>query len=67
LLASQWIELISRGFTIVASFRVKTILEGHYPERLSAVGTFFLSIFYLQYRINRAGQADPVAERFTLR
>jgi hypothetical protein len=66
-LVPQWLEIISRLFVIVASFRVKTILEGHYPERLSAVGTFFLSIFYLQYRINRAGQADPVAENFTLR
>jgi hypothetical protein len=65
--AIQALDLISRLFIVVASFRVKTILEGHYPDRLSAVGTFFFSIFYLQYRINRAGQTDPVAERFTLR
>ena len=61
------VDLAARLFVLVASFRVKTILEGHYPERLSAVGTFFLTIFYLQYRINRAGQTDPVAEQFTLR
>jgi hypothetical protein len=66
-LATRWLDVISRVLTIVAAFRVKTILEGHYPERLSAVGTFFLSIVYLQYRINRAGQTDPVAENFTLR
>jgi len=63
----RWINYASRILTIVAGFRVKMILEGHYPERLSAVGTFFLSIFYLQYRINRAGQTDPIAEHFTLR
>ena len=67
LLAIQVVDLTSRLFVIVASFRVKMILEGHYPERLSALGTFFLSIFYLQYRINRAGQTDPLAEQFTLR
>jgi len=66
-LAVRLVDLASRLFVIVASFRVKMILEGHYPERLSALGTFFLSIFYLQYRINRAGQTDPVAEQFTLR
>lgn len=66
-LAIRMVDLASRLFVIVASFRVKTILEGHYPERLSAIGTFFLSIFYLQYRINRAGQTDPLAEQFTLR
>lgn len=65
--ALQWVDFGSRIFVIIASFRVKTILEGHYPERLSALGTFFLSIFYLQYKINRAGKSDPVAERFTLR
>jgi hypothetical protein len=66
-LTTRIVDLVSRLFVIVASFRVKTILEGHYPERLSAVWTFFLSIFYLQYRINRAGQTDPAAEQFTLR
>ena len=63
----QWVNFASRILTIVAGFRVKMILEGHYPERLSTVGTFFLSIFYLQYRINRAGQTDPIVEHFTLR
>lgn len=67
LLSIQGLDLLARLFIIVASFRVKTILEGHFPERLSAVGTFFLSIFYLQYRINRAGETDPVAEQFSLR
>jgi len=63
----RWLDFASRIVTIVAGFRVKMILEGHYPERLSALGTFFLSIFYLQYRINRAGQMDPIVEHFTLR
>ncbi len=63
----RWLNYAARIVTIIAGFRVKMILEGHYPERLSAFGTFFLSVFYLQYRINRAGQTDPIAEQFTLR
>jgi Domain of unknown function (DUF4234) len=61
------IDLASRIFTIVISFRIKFILEASYPERLSGLGTFFLSLFYLQYKINRLGNVDPISEHFTLR
>ncbi|MGH9324462.1 MAG: DUF4234 domain-containing protein [Vicinamibacteria bacterium] len=61
------IDLVSRILTIILSFRVKSILEANHPEPLSAVGTFFLSLFYLQYKINRMGETDPVAVQFTLR
>jgi len=59
------IDFGSRILTIILCFQIKSILEANHPERLSAIGTFFLSLFYLQYKINR--QADPVAVEFTLR
>ncbi len=64
---TTWIEVGSRILTIILGFQIKSILESNHPERLSAVGTFFLSLFYLQYKINRIGQTDPVAVVFTLR
>ncbi len=66
----QWTTMFdfgSRVLTIILSFQIKSILEGNHPERLSALGTFFLSLFYLQYKINRIGQTDPVSVEFTLR
>ena len=66
----QWTTMFdfgSRILTIILSFQIKSILEANHPERLSALGTFFLSLFYLQYKINRMGQTDPVAVEFTLR
>jgi hypothetical protein len=61
------VDFASGILTIVLGFRVKSILEANHPEPLSALGTFFLSIFYLQYKINRMGETDPVEVRFTLR
>jgi len=66
----QWTTIFdfgSRILTIILGFQIKSILEANHPERLSALGTFFLSLFYLQYKINRMGETDPVAVQFTLR
>lgn len=61
------VDLGSRILTLILSFQIKSILEGNHPERLSALGTFFLSLFYLQYKINRLGETDPLEVEFTLR
>jgi predicted Zn finger-like uncharacterized protein len=37
----------------VKCFTVRRILSDHFNKRLSALATFFLTIYYLQYRINR--------------
>lgn len=66
-IAARAIDWSSRILIIVLSFRVKGILESNDSGHLSAVGTFFLSCFYLQYRINRLDEVEPLAERFTLR
>jgi hypothetical protein len=66
----SWVRILdfaSRVFVIIISFRFKLILEAEYPGHLSTLGTFFLSLYYLQYKINRLGDVDPIAERFTLR
>ena len=60
-------DFISRILTLILCFKIKSILEANHPETLSAVGTFFLSLFYLQYKINRMAETDPVAVQFSLR
>jgi len=53
LLWARFVE-VGRGIlTLVLGFQVKAILEENYPDHISGVGTFFLSIFYLQYKVNR--------------
>lgn len=38
---------------LIQSFKIRRILNMHYDIELSAVATFFFTIFYLQYKINR--------------
>jgi hypothetical protein len=63
----RFVDFIFRILTILLCFRIKSILEANHPERLSALATFFLSLFYLQYKINRMEETDPVAVQFSLR
>jgi H+/Cl- antiporter ClcA len=53
----DWIDSainIIGGLTIIViSFKIKKILNEHYNAQLSGLGTFFLTLFYLQYKINQ--------------
>lgn len=49
--------------TVVANFRVAAMLRSHFRRNhlrleVSSVGTFFLGIFYLQYKINEGADAE---------
>jgi hypothetical protein len=61
------VDIASRILTLVLSFQVKAILEENYPDDISGVGTFFLSIFYLQYKINRLQPKGPAGSVLGLR
>jgi len=61
------VDIASRILTLVLSFQVKAILEENYPDDISGVGTFFLSIFYLQYKINRLQPKGPAGSILGLR
>lgn len=47
------LNIVSWIIILVQCFRMKAIFERNYAEDLSGVATFFLTIFYLQYRMNR--------------
>jgi hypothetical protein len=54
---------------LTMAFRTKALLERYLsrmnlPERLSGLATFFLQIYYLQYRINRLPESSDVASAF---
>ena len=48
---------------IYIAFRMKTILVDHFKIKMSGITTFFFSLFYIQYKINRIieTQANPPA------
>jgi hypothetical protein len=53
---------------IMCSFRVRSILEAEFAESgrplpISGVWTFFFSIFYLQYKMNQAGDYPDTRRR----
>jgi hypothetical protein len=57
---TSWgVLLVYLNVLLLQCFKVKLILEHHFNDHLqrqvtfSAVGTFFLTIYYLQYKINR--------------
>lgn len=45
---------------LVMSFKVRRIFYQHFNEKLSVAGTFFFTIYYLQYKINRFLEANNV-------
>jgi hypothetical protein len=44
--------------TIILSFQVREILNEHYESKVSGILTFLLTIFYLQYEINKIEKKD---------
>ena len=48
-----WVSFAGGILVIIMSFRVGWIMEDHFNKKLSLAGTFFLTIFYLQYKINK--------------
>ncbi|MBN1695277.1 DUF4234 domain-containing protein [candidate division WOR-3 bacterium] len=47
------ITLVGGIIILVLSFKVRRILSEHYKTNLLGVATFFFTLFYLQYTINR--------------
>ena len=59
-----WVNIISDIINwaiainiILLSFSVRRILKEHYNIDISGLATFFLSIWYLQYKINKLPEA----------
>jgi hypothetical protein len=56
--------LVAAGLlTLTANFRVAAILRSHFRRNylrleVSGVGTFFLGVYYLQYKINEGADAE---------
>ncbi|MCK5494638.1 MAG: DUF4234 domain-containing protein [Candidatus Omnitrophica bacterium] len=51
--ADSLLNLVRGIIVIVMTFKVEGILRNHFKEEFSTLATFVLSIFYLQYKINR--------------
>lgn len=47
------IDFISSITMLYLTFMVRKIIEDHFTTKLSGVATFFFSIYYLQFRINK--------------
>jgi len=69
ILAVERIVSVAGGIlTLVTNFRVAAILRSEFARTgrflsVSGVGTFFLGIFYLQYKINQGADVAPRLKR----
>lgn len=47
------IDFVSTIMMLYLAFRTRKVIEDHFKITLSGVATFFFSIYYLQYKINK--------------
>jgi len=65
------ISLIGGIITLVLAFSVRRILIEHFKDKLgmnisfSGVATFFFTIWYLQYKINRLDRVEVLTDTLT--
>lgn len=59
-LTTSLLNCVGGIIILVMSFKVRRILYQHFHEQSSAAGTFFFTIYYLQYKINKYLEAGSI-------
>jgi len=54
----SWVSFFAALAVLKASFDIRSIIRDHFNTQLSGAGTFFFTIFYLQYKINQLTQSE---------
>ncbi len=58
LMTGDLLNIVIAVVLLVQAFKLRRILTDHFHTTVSWLGTFFLTLFYLQYRINRLTEVE---------